>query len=1141
MKHMIFVGKKWIALLLSFIMIVGSFPVNAIALELNTTIDTNSVINSHELIANNQEYSDSEEIGEVVEIVSLREENIKHFRLADGTYEAIVYTHPIHRKDKNGVWQDIDNNLTLDNDGTTQKYRTSDSRIKFTNSFKPNEEIFTLCENGYSITMTLISNDTSSKLSSTSELLLDAGAKPSVNNARKRTIEKAFRSLDAAASIDNRCSIVYDNVADNTAIEYVLQGNDIKENIIISAPRDVYDYQFKMNVIGLKAELDENGNIKLYDSRTGQSKYVIPAPYMYDANGDYSTDVSYDLNLIDEDAYLICICANEEWINSSDRAFPIIIDPSITSKELVWDAYTYSTYPNENYGYSEELWVSNYRTSYIYIEDIPHIPSGATLNYAYLYVSYYYHITDGGLLAGAYQILEDWDEETITYNNAPAVSTTRLDTDILTAASTITESSPGSARFLITNAVRNWYDNSATNCGIAIKRESSATYTNASVILKPYEAYDNDYAYISVNYTYYVPDGVYALRNDSSTTRWMTVEDDSVWAGAHIQQTYSSTSPASTSVFDRSSLFKISRINGTSLYIIRSMLNNNLSFGLSGTEIITKEIPSADSDVGYADTFYIEWTGDGFVIRPNGSSDVIKMASTSTTNLTTVAKTNATSSARWHLVQYTGVHKRGSSIYRPVTLNVGTTVTMTPVIWSTNIDYNTPNLSVTPGYTSKATSTWDESTRKATFVLHDDGTLSVTLKIYNGAQSSSYSFTHTVTLTLVVNEGIYFFKNKEVGKYMQIDDDNELGYNASGAKMELRDFDNGDYQKWQLVHIKDGYYEVLSVQSGLAVCVKSDSINKNEKPLVQEEYSDLNRKKWKITKSSSGAYILRPKSGESYDTDWCMCAGDQFLGFADGFNVEQKAYVNNNNYKDEWILQSINCSLPTPLIGQQTSMWCWAASAEMLARTKYPTAANNGNQNTIIREQRDAVYHVFGDTTSTSSTYNWEQDPQGLNSTGGVYFDVANAAAFLVGEVSGEETFSGYATPYSEADLIHFLLDGHAVARLYGWASINWTPPTTIDEFIEALSNLDPNVGGHVTVIVGVTWSSTEQCYIYTVNDPANGGSQIQYTYMDLLFNIDNSDGKSEIYFWFPTVVSKTDYSRKTLIENIVGKDYSSD
>ena len=165
---------------------------------------------------------------------------------------------------------------------------------------------------------------------------------------------------------------------------------------------------------------------------------------------------------------------------------------------MVWDSYTYSTYPNENYGYDPELWVSNYRTSYIYIEDLPELPSGATFNCAYLYVSYYYHITDGGLLAGAYQVLEGWDEGTITYNNAPAVSTTRLDTDILTASEYITESSPELACFIITDAVSDWYDDSSSNFGIAIKRESSTTYTNASVILKSYEAYEDDYAYISV-------------------------------------------------------------------------------------------------------------------------------------------------------------------------------------------------------------------------------------------------------------------------------------------------------------------------------------------------------------------------------------------------------------------------------------------------------------------------------------------------------------------------------------------------------------------------------------------------------------------------------------------------------------------
>lgn len=907
------VCKKWIAFLLSFILVVCSLPINTIALESNTPIDSKTTCGSSELIADSQEHTEDEVIGEIVEITSLREENVKHFRLADGTYEAVVYTHPVHRKDENGVWQDIDNTLSLVDDGDSQKFQTPDSRIKFTNSFKANEELFTLSENGYSISMMLVSNNTSpNKLSLTTELQPGTEFKPTVNNAPKRTAIKSFDSIDDAATIDNRSSIVYNGVKTNTAIEYVLQGNDLKENIIVSAPCESYEYQFQMDLIGLRAELDNKGNIKLYDLQNGQSRYIIPAPYMYDNNGEYSTAVNYELDFIGNGVYLLTVSADSNWINENDRAFPVTIDPSITLNRVVWDSYTYLSYPNDNYGFDEDLWISNYRTSYIRM-NLPDLPSGATFNYAYLYVSYYYHVTDGSLLAGAYQVLEDCKEGEITYNNSPSVSTTRLGTAVLSASSSVTKTTPGTVSFYITSAVRDWYDDSSTNFGIAIKRESSTVHTNASVILKSYEA-GNDYAYISVNYTYHIPNGVYAFQNDGSSTRWMTVEDDSVWAGNHIQQAYSASSPASTSVFDRSSLFKISRVSGTTRYIIRSMLNNNLSFGISGTEVITKEIPSADDDVALSDTFYIEWDGSGFLIRPYGSSNVIRMGSTSTANLTTVAKTSATSSARWNLVQYTGAHKRGSIIYHPVTLNAGTTVTFTPVIWATNIDYNTPYLSVTSGYTDKATATWNTSMRQGSFMLHDDGSLKVTSKIYNGSQSSSYSFTHTLTLTLVVDEGIYFFKNKEVGKYVQIDNNASPQYDESDTKMELWDYDGGDYQKWQLIHISDGYYKILSVKSGMALCVPDELTNDDEVELIQQSYSNLSSKQWKVTKSSSGAYILRPKSGESYDTDWCMCAGDQFLWITDGLNVEQGKYVNNDSYKDEWILELSRDSNDSALI-----------------------------------------------------------------------------------------------------------------------------------------------------------------------------------------------------------------------------------
>ena len=98
-------------------------------------------------VIDEQEIISDQVIGNVVEVTSLREENVKHFRLSDGTYEAIVYAEPVHRKDKDGVWQEIDNTIELQNYRGLAKYETQDSRISFADSFKANSDIFTLNEN----------------------------------------------------------------------------------------------------------------------------------------------------------------------------------------------------------------------------------------------------------------------------------------------------------------------------------------------------------------------------------------------------------------------------------------------------------------------------------------------------------------------------------------------------------------------------------------------------------------------------------------------------------------------------------------------------------------------------------------------------------------------------------------------------------------------------------------------------------------------------------------------------------------------------------------------------------------------------------------------------------------------------------
>lgn len=49
----------------------------------------------------------------VEEVEESRSENTKHFRHADGSFTAAVYSEPVHYLNSSGEWQDIDNSLAL--------------------------------------------------------------------------------------------------------------------------------------------------------------------------------------------------------------------------------------------------------------------------------------------------------------------------------------------------------------------------------------------------------------------------------------------------------------------------------------------------------------------------------------------------------------------------------------------------------------------------------------------------------------------------------------------------------------------------------------------------------------------------------------------------------------------------------------------------------------------------------------------------------------------------------------------------------------------------------------------------------------------------------------------------------------------
>ena len=879
--------------MLTVVLLVTTIPSDVFALEQTDIFSETpqaAAKESKEVFLEDQELFEGDPIGEIIEIEELREENVKHFALADGTYTAIVYPTAVHRKDENGVWRDIDNSISLKNISGNQKYSTSDMRVDFVDSFTMNSTLMTLNEDGYKIGVSLLGDPSDKVLTTSANTSIQTPFAPTVTNTQKESLPKTNVKLEDVAKIQNKSSIVYSNVKPNLDIEYILDGNDIKENIIIKQASSEYVYSFELLLEGLNPQTCSDGSILLMDSDTGKTKYIIPAPYMYDASGELSYDVEYSLRKASDGRYILIVSALDSWINASNREFPVTIDPTITDTSIMCDTYVSRFARDESYYDSTELLVGDGYTALMQI-DLPVLPSGAVPTQVFLNMNCYLDpaTSANDAVIGTYQITSSWQEDFTTYNDMPTISSERLSSATL-MGDMGTSSDPYMLQMSIFGAAEGWYSGDANN-GIALKYEDGT----ATAIIKSYDSGSAFRQFISVNYTYDFPEGVYALENSSFSNRWMTVEGDSVLAGSNIQHVYSSTSPAASSNFDRSSLFKITKVENSDRYVIRSMLNNTLGIGLVNGEIVTKQIPALDEDVPKADTFTFEWRACGFIIRPYYRQSCIAMTSTSTSDLSLKqVPDQIDAKGIWKFTKYTGTHQSGMEIQSSNTLTAGTTVTFTPYPWTTYLDYNIPFLGVTAGYENIATLSWNETTQIATVTLHDSGDLSLDARIYKPNISTSYKYvTYVTTVSLPFPEGTYYIINKKYGSYIQISE-YPNGYYADGAKLEVNQFVYEDYQRWEFTHVLDGYYKIVSAYSGGALSAEGDYV-------VQREYTGASNMLWKVDKKNN-AYVIRPKQEVLPPADFCISTPSDSIGSPHGLYVTQETYSNNEECNDEWYL-----------------------------------------------------------------------------------------------------------------------------------------------------------------------------------------------------------------------------------------------
>ena len=113
--------------------------------------------------------------------------------------------------------------------------------------------------------------------------------------------------------------------------------------IIVKERAEEYRYVFKLKTEGLKLRLSEDGErIELYaeeatedGERKEKVEFIIPSPFMYDASGNRSDDVSYEVENDADGGYVFAVVAEKEWMNAAGRAFPVTIDPQIVDNDTL--------------------------------------------------------------------------------------------------------------------------------------------------------------------------------------------------------------------------------------------------------------------------------------------------------------------------------------------------------------------------------------------------------------------------------------------------------------------------------------------------------------------------------------------------------------------------------------------------------------------------------------------------------------------------------------------------------------------------------------------------------------------------------------------------------------------------------------
>lgn len=332
------------------------------------------------------------------ELTEKRSEFSKYYVNNDGTISVDTYSAPIHYKDSNGYWADIDNSLK--------------------NSVNP----FTVINSNSLLNVSLTKNTNIGQLASIAvdDYKLSWKIK-NLNESKGKVTNNITSSRIGQSTISSK--MAYNNIFKNTDLQYTLTSYALIEELIFSQNPTYDKVIYDVQVEKLKARI-ENKQVIFYDENNIEKEiFKFSVPFLIDSadNPNISMNVGVELKET-KTGYQVIHYLDTEWLSSDNIVYPVTLDPVVTSYQHysnISDTYTNSSSPNSNYSNDAYLQIGKRNgNNYVYIKinSFPSIASNAEIIDAKLQ----YYLNKGSSSWGKIEMRalnNSWTSASLTWNN----------------------------------------------------------------------------------------------------------------------------------------------------------------------------------------------------------------------------------------------------------------------------------------------------------------------------------------------------------------------------------------------------------------------------------------------------------------------------------------------------------------------------------------------------------------------------------------------------------------------------------------------------------------------------------------------------------------------------------------------------